>query len=630
MIRGIGLVEQHGDLLRGNVLFAGLDGVALAKLAARLEVVQLDDGEHIVRYGEQGDALYVISRGQFGVYASDQRRLRTCGRGELIGEMALLTGEPRSASVRAEGEAEVLRLELAQFDDLVRDDPSVPLALATTLSRRLWTLPEAAPTQAPPAPPRTLAAARRDSAAVRLISLRQAIGLIAAALILAVGWLSAPPSGFTVDGWHAGATLLAVVPVMVFGSLPDGAVALVLVATWVVGGVATPRVALGGFASGTWMLTIAVFVVGAVIASSGLLFRLALWSMQHARGGFKVEALALCVTGWISSAAVPNPSGRMLLAAPAVTEVAEACGYAPGSRPAAGLAMAALLGFGQTVAPFLTSSTTTLLTFTLLPDASRSGLDWMTWALRAAPTYGVLLVGMLAFIVWRYAPRSACARRTDALPVQRALLGPVSRQEWVSGVVMVLLLVCFATQPMHHVEPAWMAVAALGVLAALGLVTPDTLRAVNWNYALLFGTLASMVDIFSATSLDRSLASLIAGSLSGVSGHPVVFVVCLTLVCFAASFVLRFAAAAPLITVALAPVAATVGIDPWVVAIVALIGTSGFFLPYQSTIYQAVQQELNGRLFQHAQARPVAVMYGAFSLLAITASVPIWHVMGLL
>jgi hypothetical protein len=72
------------------------------------------------------------------------------------------------------------------------------------------------------------------------------------------------------------------------------------------------------------------------------------------------------------------------------------------------------------------------------------------------------------------------------------------------------------------------------------------------------------------------------------------------------------------------------GIDPWVVAIVALLGTSGFFLPYQSTIYQAVHQELNGSLFQHVQVRPVALMYGAFTLLAIVASVPVWHAMGLL
>ena len=93
---------------------------------------------------------------------------------------------------------------------------------------------------------------------------------------------------------------------------------------------------------------------------------------------------------------------------------------------------------------------------------------------------------------------------------------------------------------------------------------------------------------------------------------------------------LRFAAAAPLLTVALAPVAATMGIDPWVVAITALIATSGFFLPFQSTIYQAIHQELEGRLFSHRQVRSVTLMYGVMTLLALCLSVPLWHLMGLL
>jgi DASS family divalent anion:Na+ symporter len=628
--RGCGLVQQHGELLRRNLLFAGLDGVTLAKLAARLEVVRLDDGDHVMRLGEVGDAMYVISRGHFGVFApgpagGGEERLRTCSQGDVVGEMALLTGQPRSASVRAEGEGEVLRLDRQHFDGLVRQNPSVPLALAATLSSRLGN----APATGQGSEVRGQGSVGSKAAAPPVAS-RTAFGFVLAALLLAGGWLVPQPDGFTREGWHAAATFLAIVPLMAFGCLPDGAIALVLVAAWVVSGVATPTVALAGFASGTWVLTIAVFIVGAVITSSGLLFRLALWSVEHARGGFKTQVAALSIAGVLSSAAVPNPSGRMLLVAPAIGEMVDAFGYAPGSRPAAGLAMAALLGFGQTVAPFLTSSTTTLLTFTLVPDASRAGLDWGTWAVRAAPTYGVLLLGMLAFIVWRYSPREAAPRRVDALPVQRALLGPTSRQEWIVGVVALALLVGFATQPLHHLDPAWVSVAALGVLAAFGLVTPDTLRSVNWNYALLFGTLASAVDVFSTTSLDRSVGGLIAGVVGGRVGSPVAFVAILTLVCFAASFVLRFAAAAPLLTVSLAPVAATMGIDPWVVAITALLATSGFFLPFQSTIYQAIHQELEGRLFSHRQVRSVALMYGVMTLVALCSSVPVWHLMGLL
>jgi len=187
VIRGISLVKQHGELLRGSELFAGLDGVALAKLAARLEVLQLHDGEDIVHHGEPGDALYMISRGNFAVYAGDRKRLRTCGRGELIGEMALLTGEPRSATVLAEGEAEVLRLGRLQFDDLVRDDPSVPLALATTLSARLRTVDEPALEPSPPRPAEPIAAAPLITVALAPVAAGLGIDPWVVAIVALVG-----------------------------------------------------------------------------------------------------------------------------------------------------------------------------------------------------------------------------------------------------------------------------------------------------------------------------------------------------------------------------------------------------------------------------------------------------------
>ena len=92
----------------------------------------------------------------------------------------------------------------------------------------------------------------------------------------------------------------------------------------------------------------------------------------------------------------------------------------------------------------------------------------------------------------------------------------------------------------------------------------------------------------------------------------------------------RWQAAAPLLTISLAPVAMSAGIDPFVIAMVTLIACNCFFLPYQSTIYLALYHGTNGRLFSHDQARPMAFAYAAISLLALCASVPIWRAMGLL
>ena len=109
-----------------------------------------------------------------------------------------------------------------------------------------------------------------------------------------------------------------------------------------------------------------------------------------------------------------------------------------------------------------------------------------------------------------------------------------------------------------------------------------------------------------------------------------VIVGALALLCYPISLVLRWQAAAPLLTLALGPVAAGAGMDPWVVAMVALLACNGFFLPYQSTIYLALYHGTGGRLFDHRLARPAALAYAVVSLLALCASVPAWRWMGLL
>src|SRR5205823_12764517 len=104
-------VDQSADraaLLARVDLFSGLDRLALAKLAASLDPVSFEDGEAACRQGEPGDSLFVIARGRLGVYVDAggrETQVATMGEGVCFGEMALLTGEPRSATVRAQGGA---------------------------------------------------------------------------------------------------------------------------------------------------------------------------------------------------------------------------------------------------------------------------------------------------------------------------------------------------------------------------------------------------------------------------------------------------------------------------------------------------------------------------------------------
>ncbi len=129
-------------LLTRVPLFEGLGRVQLARLAAQLDLVEVDDGAAVVRQGEPGDTLYVVAGGAFGVYATAPGqegavRLATLTAGDVFGEMALFTEEQRSATVCAEGGGRVLSLPRNRFLELLRREPAMFLTVAVTLSRRL-------------------------------------------------------------------------------------------------------------------------------------------------------------------------------------------------------------------------------------------------------------------------------------------------------------------------------------------------------------------------------------------------------------------------------------------------------------------------------------------------------------
>src|SRR6185503_13069033 len=103
------------DLLARVALFAGLDRVDLAKLAAYLEPLEVPAGGEVFRQGDAADSLYIVAAGALAAYVAgrdeDQSvRVGTFATGDLFGEMALFTGEPRSATIRAERPSTILQL----------------------------------------------------------------------------------------------------------------------------------------------------------------------------------------------------------------------------------------------------------------------------------------------------------------------------------------------------------------------------------------------------------------------------------------------------------------------------------------------------------------------------------------
>ena len=137
--------DQQDDrlaLLAQVGFLAGLAEETLRWLAGQTEQRSAPEGELVVRQGAAADGLYVIIQGRFGIWVAGAPgaggvRVRSLGPGEIFGEMALLTREPRSASVRCEAAGRLLYLDQRPFRELLRRDPGVASSIAATLSRWL-------------------------------------------------------------------------------------------------------------------------------------------------------------------------------------------------------------------------------------------------------------------------------------------------------------------------------------------------------------------------------------------------------------------------------------------------------------------------------------------------------------
>ena len=138
-------------LLRKVPLFAELSDAALKTVCKLSRVESLARGAVLIEQGDKSDSLYVVVRGRFLVQADD-RLIAEIKEGEPIGELAFFTGEPRTATVVAGRNSQVLIFDRASYDKVVQQTPQIANDLLAAISARLVKATAKAPTLRPQIP----------------------------------------------------------------------------------------------------------------------------------------------------------------------------------------------------------------------------------------------------------------------------------------------------------------------------------------------------------------------------------------------------------------------------------------------------------------------------------------------
>jgi CRP/FNR family transcriptional regulator, cyclic AMP receptor protein len=131
-----GTSSRPEELLSAVELFAGLSKRDAKKLVARArEVTHLKD-ERVTGEGGPGYGFHLILSGRATV-SRDSRTIRTLGEGDYFGEISMIDGKPRSATVTVDEDLRALAIDHAVFEALLDDRPEVARGMLKNLCSRL-------------------------------------------------------------------------------------------------------------------------------------------------------------------------------------------------------------------------------------------------------------------------------------------------------------------------------------------------------------------------------------------------------------------------------------------------------------------------------------------------------------
>ena len=126
-------------VINGSFLFRSLDATARQELADRGVVMVFQAGREVIREGETGDDFFLMDHGVVEVTTRGPTGpvvLSTLQRGAFFGEVAMLTGMPRTATVTALTDASVIRFSREEIDPILNRDPGARRLLETMIEGR--------------------------------------------------------------------------------------------------------------------------------------------------------------------------------------------------------------------------------------------------------------------------------------------------------------------------------------------------------------------------------------------------------------------------------------------------------------------------------------------------------------
>ena len=461
-----------------------------------------------------------------------------------------------------------------------------------------------------------------------------AAGALAAAVLIA----TCPIPGLSYQATAVLGILIMAIVWWITGVLPEFVTAVVMAVLFVVVAGISVGATFSTFASSTWWLLLSAFTLGVGMKTSGLMKRIALAIVSKFPRTFRCQVAAQLVTGTVLGPLIPSLAVKGAMLAPLAMNIGDELGYERQGKRATGLFAAMLVGI-RTVAPTIVSASVTgYALMATLPVDVQEQFNMASWFVAALPWLVVVLVLNYFLIMGIYgrgekAGESSCGGTDEdaSQPIPDGL-GPLSAVEKRMLAIILVTVVLWATEPFHHVSAMAVGLAALVAMFVLKVIdVPAFKSGVNWTSLLFIGIALGLGSVFAEAGLNDWVMQTCGPALQALAGNPYLLVLGIGVI----TVVLRFlivseVAYLNLLMAFLVPMAASVGVNPWVLGFSAYALVIAWFAKYQSPIYLAAFYAVDGKMAKHSELAKYCGVYLATCLVGLAVSVPYWQWMGLL
>lgn len=457
---------------------------------------------------------------------------------------------------------------------------------------------------------------------------RTILGTLAGLVVmLAIAYLPPETDMMTRQAWQYLGCFAFMLITMISRALPDWTAVLatmVLIVALRVGKVADVT---AQFASSTVWLCIGVFIMSIGVNNSGIMKRLALWILTKFPGTYAGQVTAMMLAGIITTPIIPSSSAKSSMMAPVINQTCETVGIEKNSKQALGLWFANFMGTNQLGMGFLSGSVYVALMLGFIGES----LTWGRWFSLAVVWYVVCAV--LTYLFCRIACRPGVAQNAasmDFIKEQFRALGKFSTKEKQGVTIVACALILWLTQSFHHIDAGMVAILADVAFIACGLITPPEVGAKGmWTITLFVGGVLSIAGMMATLGVSNWLASILGPVLAPIMSSPYIFIPCLCILTYLLRFVIVSQSCCMAVMVAIfGPLLPEYGISLFVLVFTSWVSGTCWNTSYMNPPTTGLIS-LSNRALDYSTAQKGSYAYCVINLIAMTASIPLWQILGM-